>query len=235
MPARLRSALLRGLLVVVLLIGTVMGILWALQRQLIYLPDTARVPPAGEVMAGARDVTLHTEDGLELGAWFVPAAEGRAPGADGGAGCARERREPRGSGGSGPRAERAWPRGAADGLPRVRRQPGQAQRGGAGRGRLRSNRGAGGAGISARAHDLLRGVPGHRGGGRTPGAAAARGDRAAFAVHRAGRRRVTSLPVLAGAAAAARPVPGRRASVVEPGAGDRDLRGPRHDRAHGAE
>jgi pimeloyl-ACP methyl ester carboxylesterase len=33
------------------------------------------VPPAGEVIEGARDVTLHTDDGLELGAWFVPASE----------------------------------------------------------------------------------------------------------------------------------------------------------------
>jgi uncharacterized protein len=79
--ARARRVLPRGLLVVVLLIGTVMGILWAMQRQLIYFPDAARVPPAGEVIAGARDVTLHTEDGLELGAWFVPAAAGRTAGA----------------------------------------------------------------------------------------------------------------------------------------------------------
>ena len=74
-PVRPRK-LLRGLLVVVFLIGTVMGILWAVQRQLIYFPDAARVPPADEVIAGARDVSLHTEDGLELGAWFVPAAGG---------------------------------------------------------------------------------------------------------------------------------------------------------------
>jgi hypothetical protein len=58
-----------------------MGILWAVQRQLIYFPDAAPVPPAAEVIAGAREVTLHTEDGLELGAWFVPAARGRARGA----------------------------------------------------------------------------------------------------------------------------------------------------------
>jgi pimeloyl-ACP methyl ester carboxylesterase len=68
-----RTVLLRGLLVVALLIGTVMGLLWALQRQLIYFPDSTRVPPAGAVIEGARDVTLHTEDRLELGAWFVPA------------------------------------------------------------------------------------------------------------------------------------------------------------------
>ena len=46
MPARRRHLVLRGLLVVVLLIGTVMGILWAVQRQLIYFPEAAQVPPA---------------------------------------------------------------------------------------------------------------------------------------------------------------------------------------------
>jgi pimeloyl-ACP methyl ester carboxylesterase len=69
-----RRRLRRGLLVVVLLVGTVVGMLWALQRQLIYFPDPTPVPPAAEVIPGARDVTLHTADGLELGAWFVPAA-----------------------------------------------------------------------------------------------------------------------------------------------------------------
>ena len=52
----------------------VIGLLWALQRQLIYFPDANRVPPAGDVIDGARDVEVHTEDGLDLGAWFVPAA-----------------------------------------------------------------------------------------------------------------------------------------------------------------
>jgi pimeloyl-ACP methyl ester carboxylesterase len=73
-----RRRILRGLVAVVLVVGVVMGILWTVQRQLIYFPDTAAVPPAGEIIAGARDVTLHTEDGLELGAWFVPAS-GPAP------------------------------------------------------------------------------------------------------------------------------------------------------------
>ena len=72
--ARLRRRVVRGLLVVVLLVGMVIGLLWALQRQLIYFPDNARVPPAGDVIDGARDVEVHTEDGLDLGAWFVPAA-----------------------------------------------------------------------------------------------------------------------------------------------------------------
>ncbi len=59
---------------VLLLAGTVMAVLWAVQRQLVYFPDTRPLPPAGDVVVGARDVTLHTADGLELGAWFVPAA-----------------------------------------------------------------------------------------------------------------------------------------------------------------
>lgn len=63
----------RGLTVVVLLVGGVILMLWALQRQLIYFPDSSPVPPAGDVIDGARDVTLHTSDGLALGAWFVPA------------------------------------------------------------------------------------------------------------------------------------------------------------------
>lgn len=63
------------MLVVLLLGGAVVAMLWALQRQLIYFPDNAPVPPAGNVLAGSRDVTLRTADGLELGAWYVPAAD----------------------------------------------------------------------------------------------------------------------------------------------------------------
>lgn len=56
---------------VVLLMSVV---LWAVQRQFVYFPDASPVPRADEVIDGARDVTLHTHDGLELAAWFVPAA-----------------------------------------------------------------------------------------------------------------------------------------------------------------
>jgi uncharacterized protein len=72
--ARPHGSTLTCLLVLVLLVGTVVAMLWALQRQLIYFPDRARVPPAADAIPGARDVTLRTADGLELGAWFVPAA-----------------------------------------------------------------------------------------------------------------------------------------------------------------
>jgi fermentation-respiration switch protein FrsA (DUF1100 family) len=66
--------LLRVLIVLVLVGGTLVGVLWWQQRRLIYFPDASPVPPAGAVIDGARDVTLATDDGLELGAWLVPAA-----------------------------------------------------------------------------------------------------------------------------------------------------------------
>ena len=68
------------LVVVVLVAGVGLTAVWALQRQLIYFPDASDVPPAGEVLPGARDVTLETADGLELGAWYLPADAGRDTG-----------------------------------------------------------------------------------------------------------------------------------------------------------
>ncbi len=65
-------------LVVGLVIGVAIGVLAGLQRRLIYFPNASPVPPAGSVIDGARDVTLHTSDGLDLGAWFVPSG-GNAP------------------------------------------------------------------------------------------------------------------------------------------------------------
>lgn len=67
-----RRRLLVVLLALLLLVAVVLGILWSVQRQLIYFPDRSAVPPADTVIGGARDVTLHTTDGLELTAWFVP-------------------------------------------------------------------------------------------------------------------------------------------------------------------
>jgi len=67
-------------LVLVVILGTGVGMLWALQRQLIYFPDASPVSPAADVIPGSRDVTLHTADGLELGAWFLPAAGGEDTG-----------------------------------------------------------------------------------------------------------------------------------------------------------
>ena len=66
----------RGGLGALVLLGGALALLTALQRQLIYFPDAYAPPPADEVIDGARDVTLHTSDGLELDAWFVPVPPG---------------------------------------------------------------------------------------------------------------------------------------------------------------
>lgn len=69
----IRRARIALVLVTVVVLGMAVGVLVSLQRQLIYFPDSRPVPPAAEAIPGARDVTLHTADGLELGAWFLPA------------------------------------------------------------------------------------------------------------------------------------------------------------------
>ncbi len=67
------SGVLRVLVILSVVAALPVALLWAFQRQLIYLPSTATVGPAAESIPGARDVVLHTSDGLSLDAWFVPA------------------------------------------------------------------------------------------------------------------------------------------------------------------
>lgn len=71
------AGILRTVVIVVAVVAVLLALLWIFQRQIIYLPDTSPVPPAAEVLPGGEDVTLTTSDGLELGAWYVPAANGR--------------------------------------------------------------------------------------------------------------------------------------------------------------
>jgi uncharacterized protein len=66
------------LLVVAAVLVAPIGLLWAFQRRLLYLPAPRTVPPAASVLPGAEEVTFETADGLRLGGWFVP-AEGRKP------------------------------------------------------------------------------------------------------------------------------------------------------------
>jgi poly-gamma-glutamate capsule biosynthesis protein CapA/YwtB (metallophosphatase superfamily)/alpha-beta hydrolase superfamily lysophospholipase len=66
--------MLPSLFVVVAVAALLLGTLWLFQRRLIYAPVPRTVPPAGAVLAGAREVTLLTADGIALGAWFVPPA-----------------------------------------------------------------------------------------------------------------------------------------------------------------
>jgi uncharacterized protein len=62
------------LLVVVAVLAASLGLLWAFQRRLIYLPSPGPVPPAATVLPGAEDVSFETADGLRLHGWFVPGA-----------------------------------------------------------------------------------------------------------------------------------------------------------------
>lgn len=66
-----------ALLLAGVLVGVLLGLLWTFQRHLIYFPDASPPPPAASVLAGARDITLHTADGLALGAWFIPPIDGQ--------------------------------------------------------------------------------------------------------------------------------------------------------------
>lgn len=48
------------------------GLVWGGQRSAIYLPSGGEPPPADEVVQGAEDVVLRTDDGLDLDGWYVP-------------------------------------------------------------------------------------------------------------------------------------------------------------------
>jgi uncharacterized protein len=48
----------------------------AQQRRLIYFPSPGPVPSAASMLPGGRDVVLDTEDGIRLGAWYLPAPGG---------------------------------------------------------------------------------------------------------------------------------------------------------------
>jgi pimeloyl-ACP methyl ester carboxylesterase len=63
----------RAALVVSVVVVLVLALLWGFQRQLIYLPSKGPVQAADASIVGARDVVLRTSDGLDLGAWLVPA------------------------------------------------------------------------------------------------------------------------------------------------------------------
>lgn len=70
------QALGRILLIALCVIALLVVVAWVFQRRLIYLPDRAPAPPAHTVLENAEDVRLLTADGLELGAWYVPAVGG---------------------------------------------------------------------------------------------------------------------------------------------------------------
>lgn len=73
-PHPVLRSVTRAAIVVVLLVVVVLGLFWTFQRSLIFLPDRAAPPPVADVLPGGREVTLRTDDGLDLTAWLLPAA-----------------------------------------------------------------------------------------------------------------------------------------------------------------
>jgi fermentation-respiration switch protein FrsA (DUF1100 family) len=55
-----------------------LALLWLGQRSLLYLPSGAILRPESLGLASAEEVTIRTNDGLDLGAWFVPSLTGLA-------------------------------------------------------------------------------------------------------------------------------------------------------------
>jgi fermentation-respiration switch protein FrsA (DUF1100 family) len=73
------ARVLRTAVAVAVLLAVLVGLLWAFQRRLVYLPAGGPVPAAADAVPGGRDVELTTADGLTLGAWFVPGPTADAP------------------------------------------------------------------------------------------------------------------------------------------------------------
>jgi alpha-beta hydrolase superfamily lysophospholipase len=73
LPEEEDGAVVRVAAVVAAVAVVILALVWAFQRRLVYFPATAPVPPAAAILPGAQDVVLETDDGLRLGAWFVPA------------------------------------------------------------------------------------------------------------------------------------------------------------------
>lgn len=74
----MRRRLLIGLVVVGTIVTVVFGGAFAFQRKLIYLPSGGHPPSAADVLPGGRDVTLTTDDGLRLRAWYFPVPDAEA-------------------------------------------------------------------------------------------------------------------------------------------------------------
>jgi fermentation-respiration switch protein FrsA (DUF1100 family) len=66
----------RFLLLLVLVAAGVLGLLWLVQRRLIYMPSGPVLAPRDVGLAAAQELTVRTRDGVTLGEWFVPAARG---------------------------------------------------------------------------------------------------------------------------------------------------------------
>lgn len=71
-------SLLKWLLIVTVAgYGCLLAAMYVLQRSLMYFPDATRRPPAQAGLPQAREVSLQSEDGEQLVAWFVSARAGK--------------------------------------------------------------------------------------------------------------------------------------------------------------
>ena len=76
--SRTARAALTVIAIVMLVASGLLAVLWSQQRRLIYFPSAGPVPAAATVIPGGRDVTIDTEDGIRLGAWYFPGGTGPA-------------------------------------------------------------------------------------------------------------------------------------------------------------
>ena len=73
-----RSRLTTVLVIVGSTLFLLLAALWLFQRSLIYFPAQA-LPSVEDVLPGAEAISFRTEDGISLGAWFLPAEDLNAP------------------------------------------------------------------------------------------------------------------------------------------------------------
>ncbi|MFD9697923.1 alpha/beta hydrolase [Lentzea sp. NPDC059081] len=59
----------RAVLIAVAVVVTIVAVVFAFQRKLVYFPSPGPLPSAEDVLPGGRDVRLVTADGLLLGGW----------------------------------------------------------------------------------------------------------------------------------------------------------------------
>jgi pimeloyl-ACP methyl ester carboxylesterase len=64
---------LRLVIGAVVVVAVVVGLLWAVQRRLVFLPGAAPAVAPEQVLAGGTRLAVRTDDGLVLDAWHAPA------------------------------------------------------------------------------------------------------------------------------------------------------------------
>jgi uncharacterized protein len=66
------STALRAAAALLVLVAVVLALAWAFQRRLVFIPAGAPAAVPARVLDGGAAVTVRTEDGLDLAAWYAP-------------------------------------------------------------------------------------------------------------------------------------------------------------------